>query len=463
MAVIALLDQASPDDPGAPPVIADVERMIAEPSLRSTIVPRIRDQRVREFWRSWDDQTDFHRSEVLMYMTSKFTPLTSGPLRNALSQPARYRFEEVIRARGIVVCQIPVGELGVRSSNFVGRLILARLLDALAATGRTADPAEVSVVIDEAQTLADGQVIERFYSQARKWGAAVAAANQAPTALGAHTLQSVLSNSANLFLFRLPPSQAAHFAEQLPETIERLPNLPDFHAVGRIGGSGKPFVMQGLHPVEPDPDVAREARRRSRDAYGRQSRETHLPLEGGEQAGVSAQRADKPAPPSQDELDRLAQALEKRARTESTGRQHAIHVSLRDHVWVRPEAGRLLVGIAAGIAQVLDPSASIEPVPVGSRLQQGEPLARVQVGDQFLFVRSPASGTMLDLNLEAFHEIACAERPAVGAGSWIAALEPSDWEREASALLCGARGSRFYALHLAKSDEQGADLLEHIR
>ena len=117
MSVLALL--MSGDHRDAAPTIANLERLLSEADYRRWLIERIADPAVRAFWIQYERQseTSFHQAEFLMYATSKLTPLTQGTIRHAVAEPARYRLEDLIAERRIIVCRVPVGELGFAAAS----------------------------------------------------------------------------------------------------------------------------------------------------------------------------------------------------------------------------------------------------------------------------------------------------------------------------------------------------------
>lgn len=165
------------------------------------------------------------------YYTSKLTALLASPAASLFSAPADYRFDEALARRKIVICCLPVGELGFEVVELVGRLIVSRLLGALTAQGlrRPDERAPVSLVFDEAQLVAGGRAIDRLLSQGRKFGAAVTLANQAPSHLE-DALPAVLTNCATLALFRLPSSETRWFTDRCgEEVVAKLSRMPVHH------------------------------------------------------------------------------------------------------------------------------------------------------------------------------------------------------------------------------------------
>ena len=274
--------------------------------------------------------------------------------------------------------------------------MLARLLDCLAANARAESAArEVSVVLDEVQTLADGPTVERFLSQSRKFGAAVSMANQNPTALGARNLASVVTNAANLVLFRLPAREASLFADRLGEVSEGIPRLPNFHAVALAPSAPSPFIFRGNPQPEPDTWLRRELTESSRGRFGpgqlRPARSAHraatkrslpprsrgrtrksLPKKETAPARARSKRAERRL------LEALAEARSSGARVPPGPRQRKlIRYWPEQHVWARKSRGVVVVGLAHGPAMSLGESPEVLFGSVGLPLEKGEVIARM--------------------------------------------------------------------------------------
>lgn len=117
----------------------------------------------------------------------------------------------------------------------------------------------MSVVIDEAQFVANGSVIEQLLQTGRKHGAHVSLATQAPSALG-ETLPAVLTNANTIALFRLSAREAALFADRAGDIAECAPRLRRYHAA-LIRADSPPVVMRAAPPL-PNDDRGRERARK---------------------------------------------------------------------------------------------------------------------------------------------------------------------------------------------------------
>jgi hypothetical protein len=235
--------------------VTDIERWLSDPAFREMVLARIPPGPVRT--RAGDEHRHAFSagpgSNPTAYFASKFTPLVSGPAAGVLGGRVDYRFEEVVANRGILICRLPLGTLGMRATRLLGRLVLSRVLAAIMARAAVAadERGPVSVVLDEAQTFAHGEAVEQLLAQGRKFGAAATLANQSPSQLGP-TLPSVLTNCGSLVAFRLPRAEAAAIADRMPEwAVPRLPQLPRFRAVVVADDLGEAALVR----TQPPPKV----------------------------------------------------------------------------------------------------------------------------------------------------------------------------------------------------------------
>lgn len=462
MAVTALLDAQETSGWG-PVTLAEVERMIARSALRREVTPKISDRAVREFWEQYERQseTPYHQSEVLMWLTSKFSPLTQGTLRLALSEPASYRFEDLLGDGGIVICRIPVGELGFRASNFLGRLMLSRLLDALAARSRgDGPPPEVSVVVDEAQTLADGETIERFLSQSRKWGASVTLASQRPSGLGLDVMRSVTTNCANLLLYRLAGAESELFADRLGAHASSVARLPNHYALAMTAGTADPYVIEGLPPLGSSQRAAQMALEKSRERYGRGSgrrggalqveRASQQPDQRPHSSPASRRRNRRRHSSRPAEVQRLLDELGGWSDPTPPARLGYLRICFERDVWALRDRGRVVVGAAEGLVRAITGGRDVEDFHAaeGVLLERDEVLGMLKTKAGPRLVKTPVAGRVVEVNAALARDPSLLARDPYNAG-WIAVLDPTNWRRDSSILPRGSGAMRDYTADLA--------------
>lgn len=209
---------------------------------------------------------------MLDWVVSKFTPLVEGPARSLFDRRASVTWEERIARGDACVVTLPTGLLGDAGARLIGRMLVTRVIQALAAQGSLA-PAErrpCSVIIDEAHLVA-GPALGSLFAQVRKFGGAVTVATQTPSQLGAHR-DLVLANAQTLVLGRLPVIEAACFVDRAGEaTVRELSTIPRWHMMLVGEGHDPTTVAPVLSPL-PLPEL-------SPASAALEARARHLPPE----------------------------------------------------------------------------------------------------------------------------------------------------------------------------------------
>lgn len=95
------------------------------------------------------------------------------------------------------------------------------------------------------------------------------------------------------------------------------------------------------------------------------------------------------------------------------------------HTWVRPEGGRLLVGLDDLAQRLLPWAVAVELPAPGRKVAKGDPIARISSGGRQATVAAPVSGTVVTVNPAVATEPTLLKSDSYGRG-WLFAVEPSD-------------------------------------
>lgn len=237
------------------------------------------------------------------YVTNKLVRFTSNPLlRQMLCSPKRtVDFRHLMDERKILLVNLGKGEIGSQDTRMLGMLVLKYLFQA--AMTRTDVPRAARIpfycYVDEFHNFVDSEIAD-ILAEARKWGLHMVLAHQSLGQLVVGNtrtvLDAVLGNVATKLFFRVGLDEAQALEPgYLPQfDAHTLAQLPDRHVLARLLVGNKPslpFVFQTKAPHTaagtPDRlDVARKARRWSREHYSVHSLTSSLVAS----AGVSARR-----------------------------------------------------------------------------------------------------------------------------------------------------------------------------
>jgi hypothetical protein len=101
----------------------EVMRILTDAGFVQEIIPKVTDPIVRRYWTDQIAQTaDFHKSEVLDYIVSKFGRfVTNKMIRNIIGQSqSSFSFREVMDSGKILLINLAKGEIGGKTQTFWG-------------------------------------------------------------------------------------------------------------------------------------------------------------------------------------------------------------------------------------------------------------------------------------------------------------------------------------------------------
>ncbi|MBI5959813.1 MAG: type IV secretion system DNA-binding domain-containing protein, partial [Chloroflexi bacterium] len=263
--------------------LVEVVRALTDIEYVKKILPRIDDPLVRNYWEKQIPSTsDFHKSEILDYLVSKFNRFVGDRLiRNIIGQRhTTIDFRQVMDQKKVLLVNLSKGKIGPESAQFLGLLLVQRLLiTALSRADVAPDQRpDFFLYVDEFQNFAT-ELFATVLSEGRKYGVAVTVANQYLTQLDHTIREAIFGNVGTILSFRLGTQDAAILAPEMYPVFgaDDLLNLPKFTTCSKLladGVAARPFTMRTVLDTRP-PDQARALRIRelSRQKYGRDAAE----------------------------------------------------------------------------------------------------------------------------------------------------------------------------------------------
>lgn len=197
-------------EPGS--TFIEVVRILTDAKYVQQMLPKVTDPIIRRYWTDQIAQTsDFHKSEVLDYIVSKFGRfVTDRMMRNIIGQSkSSFDFRKVMDEQKILLVNLSKGKLGEENSSFLGLILVPRIL--MAALSRQDVPLEQRknfyLYVDEFQNFAtpDFAVI---LSEARKYRLSLVVANQFLGQIEEEVKAAVIGNVGSLISFRVGVSDA---------------------------------------------------------------------------------------------------------------------------------------------------------------------------------------------------------------------------------------------------------------
>jgi hypothetical protein len=214
----------------------ELMRCMTDSKYVQELLPKVTDPIVRRYWTDQIAQTsDFHKSEVLDYTVSKFGRFVTNKLiRNIIGQSqSSFDFRKVMDEGKILLINLAKGTLGEENSNFLGLLLVPRIL--MAAMSRSNVPMEERrdfyFYVDEFQNFAtpDFAVI---LSEARKYRLGLCVANQFIGQVEEEVKNAVFGNVGTIISYRVGVSDASYLAHEFAPVFgeDDLLNVERYHA-----------------------------------------------------------------------------------------------------------------------------------------------------------------------------------------------------------------------------------------
>jgi len=246
-------------------------------------LPKITDPLVKSFWTEQIAHTsEFHKSETLDYIVSKFGRfVTNRMIRNIIGQSkSSFSFRDVMDSGKILLVDLAKGSLGEENSNFLGLILVPRIL--MAAMSRNDTPEDQRrdfyLYVDEFQNFAtpDFAVI---LSEARKYRLNLTVANQFIGQVEEEVKNAVFGNVGTKISFRVGVTDANYLAREFAPAFSEddLLNVERFHAFVKTIVNNEPmspFSMDTTKDIsqikkQENPKVAEIIKEMSRLRYGR--------------------------------------------------------------------------------------------------------------------------------------------------------------------------------------------------
>ncbi len=261
----------------------EVVRILTDESFVKETLPYIKDPMVKRYWTDQIAQTsDFHKSEVLDYIVSKFGRfVTNKTMRNIIGQPkSAFDFRKAMDEKKIILCNLSKGVLGEEDAKFLGLILVPKILTA--AMSRADVPMEQRndffLYVDEFQNYAteDFAVI---LSEARKYKLNLIVANQYIGQIDEDVKNAVFGNVGTLVSFRIGVTDANFLQHEFAPTFSEtdLTNVEKYHVYMKTIVDNEPVtpfsvsLEKDMDKIEAkkNPRLAEMIRELSRLKYGK--------------------------------------------------------------------------------------------------------------------------------------------------------------------------------------------------
>jgi hypothetical protein len=269
----------------------DVMRMIIDNKYADKFLPLLKDPLVTRYWTDeMKKTTENRKGEMLGYIVSKFDRIvTEKFMRNIISQPkSSINFQDVMAEKKILLVDLSKGKIGEENSNFLGLLLVPRILMAALSRATLLGKEEFPdfyLYVDEFQNFATPD-FATILSEARKYKLNLTVANQFIAQLSEEIKTAIFGNVGTMVSFRVGLDDSEYLANQFEPVFEKtdLINLPMGNAYMRLLVKGQPTAPFSMNivwdfekndlssryaDVTPSKEIAARIREFSRMKYGR--------------------------------------------------------------------------------------------------------------------------------------------------------------------------------------------------
>jgi hypothetical protein len=268
-------------EPGA--TFIEVVQALERPDYVQYLLPKVTDPIIRRYWTDQIAQTsDFHKSEVLDYIVSKFGRfVTNKMIRNIIGQSqSSFDFRKVMDEGKILLVDLAKGEIGEENSNFLGLILVPRILMAAMSRQDTLEEnrRDFYLYVDEFQNFATPDFAQ-ILSEARKYRLNLTVANQFIGQVEEEVKNAVFGNVGTIISFRVGVTDANYLAHEFSPVFgeDDLLNIERYHGYVKTTVNNEPvqpFSMDMTKDISKErqkenPRIAEIIKEMSRLKYGR--------------------------------------------------------------------------------------------------------------------------------------------------------------------------------------------------
>ena len=239
--------------------IGNVLRLVEDRSYRDSMVKSLRLRGVTDLTTRWDlhnRMRDGERAEVEQWFISKFGEFRrpEGLAKATFGKPS-VNLEKAVRNNAAVLVKIPVSALGPAASQFLGSLIVERILRYAMTGVFVGKEAPACLIVDEFQTFV-GTSFATLIAEARKFNLGITVANQTLSQLSNFAPREgrrnddlspvLLGNVGNLIIQGVGRRDAERLATEVGMTANQLSQISKHSALVQLTVNGErldPFTV----------------------------------------------------------------------------------------------------------------------------------------------------------------------------------------------------------------------------
>ncbi len=268
-------------EPGS--TFIEVVRALTDSNFVQELLPKVQDPIIRRYWTDQIAQTnDFHKSETLDYIVSKFGRfVTNKMMRNIIGQSqSAFDFRKAMDEGKILLVSLSKGKIGEENASFLGLVLVPKIL--VAAMSRQNIPEEnrrdFYLYVDEFQNFATPDFAQ-ILSEARKYRLNLIVANQFIGQMDEEVKNAIFGNVGTLVSFRVGVTDANYLSHEFQPVFTEgdLINVDVFNAFIKTIVHNEPVTPFSMdltrdmtkEKASENPRVAELIRELSRIKYGK--------------------------------------------------------------------------------------------------------------------------------------------------------------------------------------------------
>ena len=243
-AVLALLEQPRAD-------LRDIMRLFIEKPFLQTVIARITDEQVRQFWLQEFPAMNYKTAfDGVAPIANKLGAFLAHPiLRKAICEPDEpLRFRQIMDQSEILIVNLAKGRLGTDMANVLGGLLVSSIMNAAFSRHDLpeADRRPFLVYVDEFHSFTT-TAFAGMLSEVRKYGLGLTLAHQHILQADRSVFEAVIGNVGSMLAFRVGALDAPTVSQQMQNVqVSDLINQPNYRAYVQVmisGEKSKPFSM----------------------------------------------------------------------------------------------------------------------------------------------------------------------------------------------------------------------------
>lgn len=254
VAALTLIDSAE----AGPARLEDIPRLFSDDEFLKQRFRYVTNEQVQRFWINEMGKTsDYHRSEMLGWFSSKFDSFKMSPIMRGILGKGHndVSFRSLMDDSAILLVNLAKGAIGEVNSRLLGFFVVARIWSA--ALGRIDETQSQRVpftlYLDEFQSFTTS-ALDTMLSEGRKFGLELVLANQFFAQLRGPVREAIFGNVGTKMIFRVGARDAALLEEHVRPEFDAQDLLynPNFVACCSMladGTSLRPFTLKTVPPI----------------------------------------------------------------------------------------------------------------------------------------------------------------------------------------------------------------------